>query len=223
MNWTFGKKLALGFAVAVLTVMVIGVSGYRSTAQLIENDRLVEHTHEVKRTLAQLLSSLKDVETGQRGFLLTGDETFLEPYYAGLKETEKMLADARRMTADNPLQQRRLVELGPAVEARLASLARRIEQYRSHGLEPIQKGGLLNEGKERMLQVRKLVAELDQTESQLLRERRQQSEQSASSAQATILWGSLMGGALVLGAALVITRSLSAQIGVAVRHVQTSA
>src|SRR5262245_50528158 len=113
MNWTFGRKLALGFAVAVLTVIVIGVAGHRSTAQLIENDRMVEHTHEVKRTLALLVSSLKDVETGQRGFLLSGEESFLEPYHAGTREATRTLSDARRLTADNADQQRRLSELAP--------------------------------------------------------------------------------------------------------------
>lgn len=223
MNWTFGKKLGLGFAVAVLTIVVIGFSGHRATARLIENDRMVEHTHEVRRTIAHLLAALTDVETGQRGYLLTGDESFLEPYNTGLKESAQMLSDARKLTVDNPLQQRRLAELEPVVDARLASLARRITEFRDRGLEPIQKGGLLNEGQELMSQIRKLVAELDRTETQLLRERRQQSEASASSAQLTIVWGSLIGGALVLLAAVTISRSLAAQVGVAVRHVQTSA
>jgi methyl-accepting chemotaxis protein len=223
MNWTFGKKLALGFAVAVLTVVVIGVSGYRSTAQLIENDRLVNHTHEVRRSLAQLLSSLKDVETGQRGFLITGEEGFLEPYHAGLEASEKMLSDMRRLTADNAQQQRRLGELVPVVDARLARMEQVIAHYRSNGLASVQKAGMLNEGKKQMDQIRKLVADMDHHETLLLDQRKQQSEQSADSAQATILWGSMLGGVLVLGAALVIARSLSAQIGVAVRHVQTSA
>ena len=133
MNWTFGRKLALGFAIAVLTVMVIGFSGHRATAQLIENDRLVNHTHEVRRVLAQVISSLKDVETGQRGFLLSGDEAYLEPYHAGLKEAARNAAEARRLTADNPEQQRRLGELAPVIEARLATMAKVINDIKILG------------------------------------------------------------------------------------------
>ena len=88
-NWTFGRKLAAGFAIAVLTLVVIGIAGYKSTAHLIENDRWVAHTHEVRTKLADLLSFLKDAETGQRGFVITGDEGFIEPPMAGRDEVER--------------------------------------------------------------------------------------------------------------------------------------
>jgi len=222
MNWTFGIKLAMGFAISVLTVLVIGVSGHRVTAELIENDHWVAHTEEVKRTLVLFLSSLKDIETGQRGFLLTGDDQFLEPYRAGLGDVERLLNDARRLTADNEAQQRRVVELGPVVDERLASLARHIEQRRSQGLEAMLKPGVLSEGKQHMDKIRRIVAEMDQAESSLLAERSQRAQQSAATAQTTIVWGSLLGTLLVVIAGVVLSRSLTSQIGVAVRHIQTS-
>ena len=222
MNWTFGIKLALGFAVSVLTVLVIGVSGHRVTAELIENDRWVAHTEEVKRTLVLFLSSLKDVETGQRGYLLTSDDQFLEPYHAGLKDVDKLLGDARRLTADNEAQQRRLAELGPIVDDRLATMAKVIELRRSQGLDAVLKSGALSEGKQHMDQIRRLVAELDQAEGALLAERTLRAQQSAATAQTTILWGSIIGTLLVVIAGFVLSRSLTTQIGVAVRHIQTS-
>src|SRR6187401_1974874 len=121
-NWTFGRKLALGFAIAVLTLLLIGVSGYRSTGHLIENDRWVAHTHEVRTKLADLVSFLKDAETGQRGFVITADETFLEPYRASLTEIAKITGDLRTLTADNDVQQGRLVALQPLIDAKLAEL-----------------------------------------------------------------------------------------------------
>src|SRR4051812_38470283 len=125
-NWTFGRKLALGFAIAVLTLIVIGFSGYRSTEHLIENDRWVAHTHEVRTKLADLLSSLKDAETGQRGFVLTGDDGFLEPHSRALPEIAKTISEVRTLTADNDVQQRRLSTLQPLIEAKLAELKRTI-------------------------------------------------------------------------------------------------
>jgi methyl-accepting chemotaxis protein len=223
MNWTFGRKLALGFAIAVLTVLVIGLSGHRATTELIENEAWVDHTSEVKRTLAQLMSAMKDVETGQRGFLLSGDERFLEPYTAGMTEVARMQADARRLTADNPAQQARLTALGPMIAERLATMNTALQVRRSQGLEATVKGGLLDQGKQHMDQIRRQVAELDDAESALLAERRARSQHSAAGAQATILWGSVFGTLLVVAAGLMISRSLSTQIGVAVRHIQTSA
>src|SRR5882724_11976401 len=103
-NWTFGRKLGLGFAIAVLTLLVIGVSGYRSTEHLIENDHWVTHTHEVRTKLNDLLSSLKDVETGNRGFITTGDDNFLEPYRSALLDVDRLISELRNLTVDNPAQ-----------------------------------------------------------------------------------------------------------------------
>lgn len=222
MNWTFGKKLALGFAVAILTILVIGISGHRANASLIESDHWVSHTAEVKRNLTQILSAMKDAETAQRGFLLTGDERFLEPYRGALGEVERSQAAARRLTSDNNLQQQRLNALAPVLASRLAHLAEVIEQRKRSGLENISKSDVLLIGKQQMDEVRQKLAELDDTESELLLARRQHSEESAAVAQGTILWGGLFGSLVVLAAGFFISRSLSSQVGVAVRHIQAS-
>ena len=222
MNWTFGRKLAVGFAIAILTILLIGISGHRANSELIASDRWVTHTEEVRSTLAQVMSGMKDAETGQRGYLLTGDERFLEPYHKALAEVEKDVANARRLTADNPQQQQRLSALAPLIAERLRVMAEVIEVRRRDGLDAVVKTGRLLEGKVQMDAVRQKVAELDEAENSLLVVRRQRSEESAAAAQATILWGGLFGTLVVLVAGVVISRSLSTQIGVAVRHIQAS-
>ncbi|HKY36206.1 MAG TPA: CHASE3 domain-containing protein [Polyangiaceae bacterium] len=223
MNWTFGRKLALGFAVAMMTVAVIGFSGHRATAQLIEHNRSVDHTAQVRRALTQLLSALKDAETGQRGFLLTGDDRFLAPYQSGIGEAERWLGEARRLTADDPEQQARLGKLGPMIQDRFARLRKRIDERRSQGLEGVAQVNELLVGKEQMDRIREQFLEAENAESAVLAKRQAQAEQAAAFAQSTILWGSMLGTLLVVVAGLAIARSLSAQIGVAVRHIQTSA
>jgi len=222
MNWTFGRKLALGFAIAILTILVIGISGHRANAELIENDRWVAHTEEVKRTLEQIMSGMKDAETGQRGFLLTNDERFLEPYHKALADVDKSQAAARRLTGDNPAQQQRLATLASIIATRLKWMAEVIEVRRSSGLEGVVKSNRLLDGKQQMDEVRKAVADLDDAESLLLSGRRQRSEESAAAAQSTIVWGGLFGTLIVLVAGVIISRSLSTQISVAVRHIQAS-
>src|SRR6478735_3151041 len=129
-NWTFGRKLALGFAIAVLTLLLIGASGYQSTQHLIENDRWVSHTHEVRTKLADLISYVKDAETGARGFVITGEEPFLEPYRTALPEIARLSTDLRSLTADNELQQRRLNTLAPLVDGKLAELKKTVDMRR---------------------------------------------------------------------------------------------
>lgn len=223
MNWTFGRKLALGFALAVLTVLVVGVSGYRATAELIETERWVTHTHQVKREIGQVLSAIKDAETGQRGFLLTGEDRFLEPYRGAHAEAARALSDLQRRTADNPAQQERATVLSRLINDRFERLGNRIELRRAQGLEAVAKPSELDEGKRQMDQIRRQVTEMDEAENVLLRQREQQSERSAADAEATILWGILLGTLLVVLAGAFISRSVSVQIGVAVKHIQTSA
>ena len=65
-NWTFGRKVALGFAAAALVLAALAGVGYQSTHHLIENDGLVSHTQQVRREIADLLSQLKDAEIVER-------------------------------------------------------------------------------------------------------------------------------------------------------------
>ncbi|MET0792215.1 MAG: CHASE3 domain-containing protein [Polyangiaceae bacterium] len=221
-NWTFGRKLALGFAIAVLTLIVIGFSGYRSTEHLIENDRWVTHTHEVRTKLADLISSLKDAEAGQRGFVITGDDSFLDPYVHALPDIVRTVSELRSLTSDNDVQQRRLSALQPSVDAKLAELKRTIDMRRSVGFEATMKVVAAGEGKALMDQMRRLIAEMDDDEAALLKRRNAEAEESAESTKAVILWGSLLGVLLVGLAGTLISRSLASQIGAAVHHIQTS-
>src|SRR5690242_8635556 len=115
-GWTFGKRIAIGFGLSLTMLLVVGAVAYRETDSLLQNDRLVTHTHVVLEELAHLLSSLQDAETGQRGFLLTGRGEFLEPYQAALDKTAPAFADLRRLTIDNEVQQRRLDQLDPLMQ-----------------------------------------------------------------------------------------------------------
>jgi len=221
-NWTFGRKLALGFTIAVLTLLLIGISGYKSTEDLIDNEHWVTHTHEVRTKLADLLSFIKDAETGQRGFVITADETFLETYRAALPGIVGITSELRRLTADNDVQQRRLAALQPLIDGKLVLLKNAIELRRTQGLEPSVKLIAAGEGRVAMEQIRRLVAEMDDEESSLLKLRNSKAELSAESTKAMILWGSLLGIVLVAGAGTWISRSLASQIGAAVHHIQTS-
>jgi CHASE3 domain sensor protein len=118
MNWSVGTKIGAGFTVALLALACIGVISYRSTNALIEAARLKAHTYEVLRSLQSLLSAMQDAETGQRGYIVTGRDSYLEPYNTGIKTSAQSLDEVRKLTADNPSQQRRVDALQPQVAAK---------------------------------------------------------------------------------------------------------
>jgi len=221
-SWTFGRKLAFGFSFAALTLLVVAIFGYQTTQHLVENDRWVSHTTSVREALARLVSSLTDAETGQRGFVITGKDSFLEPYGRATTEIEHNYTEIRTLTSDNSTQQARLVSLRPLIDAKISELKRTIDVRRTEGFGATEELISSGEGKRTMDDLRALVSEMDRTELELLRQRHAEAEHSAESARYVILWGSLLGMLFVSLVGFLIARSLTKQIGSAVRHVQSS-
>ncbi len=172
---------------------MIAVISYRNTYDLIENDSWVAHTYQVRTDLADLVSLLKDAETGQRGYLITGDDSYLAPYQSALGSIKATLDDVRKLTSDNPDQQRRLTALSPLIDAKLAELKQTIDLRRTEGLDAATKMVVTNAGKTYMDQIRALVAEADQDEKDLLKLRSEEARASADMTMRVILWGGLIG------------------------------
>src|SRR5579863_7688721 len=93
-------NFALGATLVVLAV--IGILSYQTTQHFLKNDAMVEHTHQVVETLQLVMSDLKDAETGQRGYLLTGDPSYLQPYNSGSQTVGQDMDKVRVLTQDNP-------------------------------------------------------------------------------------------------------------------------
>ena len=116
-----------GFGLALTILIIIGSVSYRSMATLLETANSVTHTHEVLTKLESVISLLKDVETGQRGYLITGDARYLEPYDAAISEVKRVYEEVKGLTKDNPGQQGRLDLVMPLIEKKLAELRETIE------------------------------------------------------------------------------------------------
>jgi CHASE3 domain sensor protein len=91
-----------GFLVAILAVVLIAIFSYRSLEARSATAERVVHTFSVVEQLETLLSTLKDAETGQRGFLLTGVESYLKPYEKAKAELPAEFASLRGLLADSP-------------------------------------------------------------------------------------------------------------------------
>lgn len=220
--WTFGRKIAAGFALVFLLLLGIGAVAYRSITTLTSTSHLVTHTHQVLEHVAEVLSLLKDAETGQRGYVITGDETFLEPYQAGTNNVHAVVKELRELTSDNPNQQKRIDEAEPLIAAKLTELKQTIELRRKGNLEEVNKIVRGGEGKRVMDNLRVILAQMEREERDLLKQRADEAESAASGARATIVYGTIFCLLFVSAAGFLITRSLSGQIGAAVRHVQSS-
>ena len=104
-SWTFGKKIAAGFALSFLLMATIGVVAYRSINIISHTSQMVTHTHHVIQRLDDVFNVLQDAEIGMRGYIITGDESFLEPYQHADTKLVAVFNDLRALVADNPAQQ----------------------------------------------------------------------------------------------------------------------
>lgn len=220
--WTFGRKIAAGFTLAFLLLLGIGGVSYRSISALTSTSQLVTHTHQVLEHIADVLSLLKDAETGQRGYVITGDEAFLEPYQAAIGTVHNVVKDLRQLTADNPNQQSRIDKMEPLVAAKLAELKQTIDLRRKGNIEETTKLVRSGEGKKFMDDLRLLLTQMEREERDLLKQRADEVATASSSAKSTIIYGTAFCLVFVMAAGFFITRSLTGQIGAAIRHVQSS-
>ena len=221
-DWTFGRILAVGYALAGIVLVVVAYAGWQSTNSLIANNAEVAHTHQVRRELALLVAQLVDVETGVRGYAITGDDSFLEPYEAGVSASRATFVRARTLTKDNDVQQTRMQALDPLIDARLAEAANVINARRTGGLEAGVAAINTKAGKVAMDRIRTAVTEMDRTEADLLDQRSKTAEASAVLAENIIVGGGSLGVILVALIGWLTVVSLTRRIGTAVGLVQSS-
>ncbi|HEY4356303.1 MAG TPA: CHASE3 domain-containing protein [Acidobacteriaceae bacterium] len=205
MKWSVGVKIGSTFALVWLLLLAIGITSYRSSVQLIETAGLVAHGNQVRFALTELLSHLQDTETGQRGFVLTGLDNYLEPYTSGLTQIPVTIQRMRQLTADNPNQQRRLDALEPLISQKFGEESESIALRRTKGSDAAVKVVLTQRGKVYMDQIRKVVADMDKEEADLLVVRQQEANQKAEGAKRVIIAGTSIAFLVSLLCAVVLT------------------
>ena len=198
-----------GFSIAAGILVFAGWESYRNTARFTEASEWRKHTYEVLRNLDATVARLVDAETGQRGYVLTGKEAYLEPYRAAIKEVGQTIATLKSLTSDNPNQQKRIQILEPLVEKKLAELQLTIDLRRNEGVAAANRVVLEGSGKRWMDLIRSLVAEMTKEEETLLRVRTQQTNETVARSVSTIFAGTLVSICLLVLCFVLLTRELS--------------
>jgi PAS domain S-box-containing protein len=204
-----GRVATFGFVLALAVLIVNGAVALYSTWRVAENEGQVAHTHEVLAALEGVLATLTDAETGQRGYLLTGDERYLQPYDDALKRVADEVTHLRDLTRDNPDQQRRFPRLQEAIDRKLRELARTVELRKDAGFDAARQVVLTGEGRAAMGDIRRVVDEMEATENALLLRRQEESRSSLIQTIVALLLASLLAAALVGVAYVLVRRDLA--------------
>jgi signal transduction histidine kinase/DNA-binding response OmpR family regulator/CHASE3 domain sensor protein/HAMP domain-containing protein len=146
MEATFKRNLLIGFGLSLLLLVVSSVASFYSIRNLLESAALVEHTNLVILKLENTLSFMKDAETGQRGYLLTGDDDFLEPYRGAYDSVLTNLKEIKGLTSDNPEEQASLEQLRAIIVRRQVLLQQSINARKNGqgiSFDTLQSGRLI--------------------------------------------------------------------------------
>ncbi len=210
MKWTVGTKIGAGYFLSLVIIIAIGLIGYINITSLIEDFRLVNHTNEILREADLLLALLIDEETGQRGFIITGDDQFLEPYNTSVNSVELEISDIRNLTSDNPNQQRRIDILESQISERTSYLNNTISLRREEkGYEKASQVVSTGMGKQMMDNIRNTIKDIIQEERNLLAVRSKQAEASVRKSTTTIFISILFSIVILVIVSTLITRNIT--------------
>ncbi|GAB3506798.1 hypothetical protein GCM10027341_40450 [Spirosoma knui] len=165
------RQLQVVFTLSTLLLLVSLMASFYSIQKLINNSELVNHTNEVLIEAENIISQMKDAETGQRGYLVTLDPTFLSPYngaYERITDSYNKLAD---LTKDNPDQQASLAQVKALYEAKTTQMERVIALTRRDKVfarDTIARHTEMVKGKKVMDDLRAVINRIKSEESQVL-------------------------------------------------------
>src|SRR5215831_11753557 len=170
------RKLAWGaFSIALILLLIIGAASYRTTNRLVESQELIAHTHQVQTYVEDLRSDLIEAGYARRGYLISGDESFVTRYQAAVDDVPAKLQQVRDMTHDNKAQQNRLGELQAVVTEDLGLLKKSIELRKSGGVDIEEQRALTQQAAALEARASAIVFGMREEESRLLHERQSSS------------------------------------------------
>jgi PAS domain S-box-containing protein len=135
MSNVLSKRLTFSFAAVAAFLIGTSAARYVALKHALDDSHEVASTREILRELDGLLSTLKDAETGQRGFIITGDPRYLDPFRKAGRSLERELARLGELVADDPAQRVRLEQLRKATDQQTAELQTTIELREQEGFE----------------------------------------------------------------------------------------
>jgi PAS domain S-box-containing protein len=185
--------------ILIVNAGLVGANTWRMARQ--EAD--VNHSLSVLNALNQLQAQLGDGETGARGFLITGNEEFLDLYFESTPRLPAMVEELRRLTLDNEPQQREIAALSPLLERRLKLLEQTVDAGRKPIPDPAEGKDLVAQGKRVMDEIRVRLQSMREEEDRLLDRRRV----AAKGTLTTAVISAVVGGLLTIGM-LILTNYL---------------
>ncbi|HEY3389387.1 MAG TPA: PAS domain S-box protein, partial [Prolixibacteraceae bacterium] len=187
MKFILEKRITLFYFLLAAALVSILVFFYYNAKKVKSASDLVEHTQEVLRMNDSVLLDILDIETGSRGFALTGNEMFLEPFNKAVTIIGSNLASLTQLTRDNPIQQERVRSLKNTADERLILINSLIEGRRQNKLSEQEKINIVEKGKILTDKIRSIISAVSTEEFDLLRQRKTEIEKNNKNSELIFL------------------------------------
>jgi PAS domain S-box-containing protein len=207
-KWPAENKVKAGFWFALALLLVLAVVSYQTTLKFRQTEQWESQLEAELAKLDDISSQSKDAEMAERGYLLTGDERYMEPYREAVQTIGQELSDLQAMTADNPSLHREIDTLAPLIATNLATMSHMYEARKTQGFEPAAQAVLMDQGQQSLDDVLTTIAKVEDEEDQLLQQKTDESDAREQDINLSITFGSLLA---MLLAALMINRDYVAR------------
>jgi methyl-accepting chemotaxis protein len=170
-SWTPRRASLIGFVLSAALFAGIGMFAVIRIIELGAANAAVEHTLMVRAEAEGLMSLMKDAETGQRGYIITGQQEYVEPYNTAVIELPKRIQSFRRFTADNPVQQQNITVFEGLAHRKMMILRDGIAARQEDGFDAAAAIVAAGEGKRVMDASRVVVSQMLAEEDRLWHDR----------------------------------------------------
>ena len=206
------RKVSVSLVVAMALFLSASALTYHVAMESQVSEQELDHSHNVRELLQRLLSSAQDIETGGRGFALSGRESFLAPYESGKQRVQPLADSLARLVADLPNQRGHLAQLTSLLQQQPALVDSLVAMRRSGGANEAKRVAMYESGKQAMDRLRDVIAEMDEHEQRLLALRASAARASTRRLLGTIVLGNLLALLLLSSFAWFIRRDIRARV-----------
>ncbi|MEO6330156.1 MAG: CHASE3 domain-containing protein [Ginsengibacter sp.] len=193
---SFELKLVTGFTSVIILISLLSIFSSYFSARRIKTSQMIKHTNAVLNEAGQILSLTKDIESGSRGYVITGDSSFLEYFIIAKNNIFNSIKKLKQLTKDNSPQQARIESLSALVDKRISFSSQMVQARNERDLEEASYLVATRNENFVTIGIRKITGEIQQEESKLLAQRQSENNKSIVSFNRAFIV--LLGGVFLL-------------------------
>ncbi len=209
---TIQRQLAIGFAIGPVILAIICTIIYLDTQGMIAKREMSRHSYDVLLSINSIQAGLVDLETGQRGYVLTGDSAYLQPYQSARATMDRRLADLANLIQDNPIQRGLVSSLRDLTTQKVAELDETIGLRRDKGVDAAIAVVKSGRGKTIMDQARAVIDQMHGEEMRLLDQRGAEAAQLEHLTINTVIFGTLLCFTILAVVAVLTIRAITTPV-----------